>query len=77
MDLGKITSSPVSKWPKGNDCGTVKVLVTIAPDGHIKDAKVVGGSPLFVNASLDALNNWRYDASNTETTTVLGFNFHP
>jgi Gram-negative bacterial TonB protein C-terminal len=45
--------------------------------GMIKDAKVVGGSPLFVNAALDALNNWRYAPSNAETTAVVELNFHP
>jgi protein TonB len=77
----KIIANPAPVYPqlakRDHLSGTVKVLVTIAPDGHIKDAKVVGGSPVFVNAALDALNNWRYVPSNSETTAVVEFNFHP
>ena len=77
----KIIANPAPVYPqlakRDHLSGTVKVLVTIAPDGHIKDAKVVGGSPVFVNAALDALNNWRYVPSNGETTAVVDFNFHP
>ena len=45
----KIVANPAPVYPqlakRDRLSGTVKVLVTIAPDGHIKDAKVVGGSP--------------------------------
>lgn len=57
--------------------GTVKVQVVIAPDGRIKDVKVIGGHPLFVETTLEALKNWKYAPSNAETTAVLEFNFHP
>jgi len=57
--------------------GTVKVQVIIAKDGQIKDAKVLGGHPVLVDATLDALKKWKYAPAATETTSLLEFNFHP
>jgi TonB family protein len=57
--------------------GTVKVQVVIAPDGQIKDTKVLGGHPLLAESVLAALKKWKFAPSNTETTQVLEFNFKP
>jgi TonB family protein len=57
--------------------GTVKVVVVIAPDGQVKDVRVIGGHPLFVDATVEALKKWKYAPSNNETTEALVFNFHP
>jgi TonB family protein len=57
--------------------GTVKVQVVIAPDGQIKEAKVIGGHPLFVETTLEALKRWKYAPANAETTADLEFNFRP
>lgn len=57
--------------------GVVKVQVLIAPDGQIKDVKVIGGHPLLVNAVQDALRNWKYAPASGETMVSLEFSFHP
>lgn len=57
--------------------GTVKVQVVIAPDGQIKETKVIGGHPLLAEAALNALKKWKFAPSNAETTQVLEFNFRP
>lgn len=57
--------------------GTVKVQVIIGTDGIIKNTKVVGGNPVLVEATLEALKKWKYAPSSSETTTTLEFNFHP
>ncbi|PYT65453.1 MAG: hypothetical protein DMG39_29205 [Acidobacteria bacterium] len=57
--------------------GVVKVQIVIAPDGQIKDVKVLGGHPLLVNAVQDALKNWKYAPAGSETTATPAFNFHP
>lgn len=57
--------------------GTVKVQVVIGIDGQIKETKVVGGHPLFVDATLEALKKWKYTPAQAETTAQLEFNFHP
>jgi TonB family protein len=57
--------------------GTVKVEVLIAPDGTVKNVRVIGGHPLFVDATIEALKKWKYVPSNAEVTAALEFNFHP
>lgn len=57
--------------------GVVKVQIVIGPDGQIKETKVIGGNPVLVAATLDALKKWRYAPAQSETTTQLEFEFHP
>jgi TonB family protein len=56
--------------------GKVKIEATIAADGHVAGTKVVGGSPLLVNASLEALKKWRFEAGPKETTETIEFEFN-
>jgi TonB family protein len=56
--------------------GKVKIETTIAADGHVAGTKVVGGSPLLVNASLEALKKWRFEAGPKETTETIEFEFN-
>ena len=39
---------------KMNITGTVKIEVTVSPNGTVKDARVVGGHPVLSAAALDA-----------------------
>lgn len=77
----KVIEQPVPIYPqlarRSGLSGTVKVQVVIAADGHVKDVKVIGGHPLFVDATVEALKMWKYAPSNSETTAALEFNFHP
>ena len=57
--------------------GVVKVQVLVAPDGQIKDVKVLGGHPVLVSAVQDALKNWKYAPASGETMVSLEFSFHP
>jgi TonB family protein len=57
--------------------GTVKIQVVISKDGNIRETKVLGGHPLLVDASLDAIKKWKYAPAQSESTTTLEFNFHP
>ena len=57
--------------------GVVKVQALVAPDGQIKDIKVLGGHPVLVSAVQDALKNWKYAPASGETTVLLEFSFHP
>jgi TonB family protein len=81
QELRKAIAQPVPEYPQiakhAGLSGTVKVQVVIGADGQIKDVRVVGGHPLFVEATLEALKKWKYAPSNSETTTVLDFKFHP
>jgi TonB family protein len=57
--------------------GVVKVQVIVAPNGTVKTTKVVGGHPLLVNAAVDAVKKWRFEAATEETTGVVEFKFDP
>jgi TonB family protein len=55
--------------------GKVKIEATIAADGHVADTRVIGGSPLLINAALQALKQWRFEPGPAATTAVVEFNF--
>jgi TonB family protein len=60
-----------------NVTGKVKIEATVAADGHVTSTRVVGGSPLLVNAALDALKKWHFEPGPKETTEVVEFAFSP
>ena len=60
-----------------NITGTVKVMVVVAPNGNLKDTKVVGGNPLLVNAAMDALKKWKFETADGESSGTVEFKFQP
>ena len=62
---------------KMNISGTVKIEVTVAPNGSVKEARVVGGHPVLANAALDAAKKWRFEPAPAESTGVIEFKFEP
>jgi len=60
---------------KMNLNGTVKVEVVVAPNGTVKEAKVLGGHPVLATAALDAARKWRFEPASTETSGVIDFKF--
>jgi len=62
---------------KMNITGTVKILVVVSANGSLKDTKVVGGNPVLVNATMDALRKWRFEPADSESTGTLEFKFQP
>lgn len=62
---------------KMNLAGVVKIEVTVAPNGTVKDTKVIGGNPILVNAAMDAVKKWRFETASDETVGVLEFKFDP
>jgi TonB family protein len=77
----KVLNNPTPTYPETarqfRVSGVVKVEVVIAPNGQIKDVKVIGGHPLLVNAVQETLKNWKYAPASSETTATLIFNFRP
>jgi TonB family protein len=77
----KAISTPAPAYPETAKrmllSGVVKVRAVIGTDGLIKEVKVIGGHPVFVSTVEDTLKKWKYAPSNTETTLLLEFNFHP
>ena len=77
----KVTTRVAPTYPdlakRMNIRGTVKFLVVVAPNGSLKNSKVVGGNPLLVNAALDALKRWKFEPSQDESTGTVEFKFQP
>lgn len=62
---------------KMNLSGTVKVQVVVAPNGTVKDAKVIGGHPVLASAALEAVKKWRFEPASTESSGMVDFRFEP
>lgn len=58
-----------------NVTGKVKIEVVIAPDGHVKSTRVIGGHPLLVNPAVDAMKEWKFVPASEETTQIIEFEF--
>jgi TonB family protein len=55
--------------------GKVKIEVTIAPDGRVKNARALGGHPLLVQPCLEAVKEWKYETAPEESTQIVEFEF--
>ena len=62
---------------KMNITGTVKIEVTVAPNGTVKEARVIGGHPVLANPALDAAKKWRFEPAPAESVGVIEFKFEP
>jgi len=60
-----------------NISGTVKIEVVVAPNGTVKDARVVGGHPVLATSALDAAKRWRFEPATAESTGIIDFKFEP
>jgi len=62
---------------KMNIAGTVKIEVTVAANGTVKEARIVGGHPVLANSALDAAKKWRFEPAPSESAGVIEFKFEP
>lgn len=60
-----------------NITGVVKIQITVATNGSIKNAKLVGGHPVLASAALDAIKKWRFETGSEESTGIVEFHFDP
>jgi protein TonB len=51
--------------------GKVRIAVVIAPNGTIRNAKLIGGHPILVDAAMDAVKKWKYEPSPNETSDTV------
>jgi len=58
-----------------NITGKVKIEVVIAPDGHVKSSRALGGHPVLVQTCLDTVKDWKFEPAPEETTQVVEFEF--
>ena len=55
--------------------GFVKVEITIATDGSVRNVTVLGGNPVLAQAVTDAVKQWKYSPASAEAKTNLEFKF--
>jgi TonB family protein len=59
-----------------NVWGTVKLELTVAPDGHVADVKTIGGHPLLIDSAVKAVKAWTYAPATQETTERVAIQFN-
>lgn len=57
--------------------GTVRVQLLIAPDGRVKQVKVLGGSPVLAQSAVEATEKWVFEAEPQASTMIVKFDFNP
>jgi TonB family protein len=55
--------------------GTVKLRVWVAADGSVRRLEYIGGHPLLAESALNAVRNWKYEASSKESTEIVEVKF--
>jgi TonB family protein len=55
--------------------GMVKIEATVRPNGSVRSTRVVGGSPILVDAAEDAVKKWKFEPAQNETTQVVQVSF--
>ncbi len=51
--------------------GKSKTTAAVAPDGKVRDTKVLGGSPLLVQEAVVAVKKWKYEEAAKETVETV------
>ncbi len=76
-----LVSSPTIEYPRiakdMNLKGVVKLLVTVAADGHVVRSEVMGGSPVFVPLVVDAMAKSKWQPRPQETKETVEVTFQP
>ncbi len=70
-----VTPSMPELARKLNLTGTVRIEVTIAPDGTVKRSRVVGGHPVLAMAAESAADRSTFEPGPTETVEIIEFKF--
>ena len=55
--------------------GTVKLRVTIRPDGSVKDVQTLGGNAVLVESATRAVKQWHYAPTERESTIDVSIHF--
>jgi TonB family protein len=55
--------------------GTVRVEAVVRPNGAVKTTRVLGGNPVLVDAALEAVGKWKFEAAQAESTEVVQVTF--
>jgi TonB family protein len=75
----KVSSRVAPNYPdlarKMHIHGIVKVEAIVRANGSVKSTRVLGGNPVLVDAAVDAINKWKFEPEQGETTEVVQLTF--
>lgn len=57
--------------------GVVKLEVVVRPNGSVKSANALGGSPALIQSAIDAVRKWKFEVAPGETTELVQLAFEP
>ncbi len=57
--------------------GVVRVEVLVAPNGAVKNTKLLGGSPILGQSTMKAIRQWKYVPAASEQTLTVRMEFDP
>lgn len=57
--------------------GTVKLVALVAPNGDVKSVEILGGSPLLISATRDAVLKWKFAPASAESKESIELHFTP
>jgi len=57
--------------------GVVRVQTTIAPNGTVEDAELLGGNPVLGQSAMRAIKQWRYAPTNSKEKLIVKLTFDP
>lgn len=55
--------------------GTVRVQVTVAPDGSVTQARTLSGNRMLAPAAADAIKKWRFEPGAATSTENIAIDF--
>ena len=57
--------------------GAVKLEVLVQPNGNVKSVQVKGGNPVLVESAQTAIQGWKWEKAEHESTERVEFHFNP
>src|SRR5215467_11590776 len=77
----KVVAKVLPKYPEiarsMNLTGTVKLAAVVLANGNVKSVEVKGGNPLLVQSAQRAIQEWKWEKTDHESTEDVEFRFHP
>jgi len=77
----KVVAKVVPKYPdiarSMNLTGTVKLAALVLANGTVKSVEVKGGNPLLVQSAERAVQAWKWEKADHDSTEDVEFRFHP
>jgi len=57
--------------------GVVRVEAQVAPNGTVKNVKLLGGNPILGQSTMKAVKMWKYAPATAEETLTVKWEFDP